>query len=241
MLNAKHLLCYVPFVKLCLLFPENIVFGVDPLHYLCTSSIGRQKHRHGPSSQVNIFQETEEGTLPSSVSSLSVLFVNLPFWLLKWPPVRAVACVPWKTNAFMRKVTLQALKTFFCRILSFFFFLYFFLFLTSSTHCRCTGLLWHRHTHAVGFLWVRDRPVTETSTWKHTRQRSVPPAGFEPAIPASERRQTARPPGSAHRILKSSVVIQNTVPRTDHSRHNRGHGKDLHIYQFSCRISVVNQ
>jgi len=32
----------------------------------------------------------------------------------------------------------------------------------------------HTHTHihtlapSVGFLWKRDRPVTETSTWKHT-------------------------------------------------------------------------
>lgn len=142
MLNALHLLYYVPFVKLRLLFRENIVFGVDPLHYLCRSSIGRQKHRHGPSSQVNIFQETEVGSLPSSVSSLSVLFVNLPFWLSKWPPARAVACVPWKTNSFMRKVTLQALKTFLCRIL-FSFFLSSLVWPLLLTHCRCRVLLLH--------------------------------------------------------------------------------------------------
>jgi hypothetical protein len=25
------------------------------------------------------------------------------------------------------------------------------------------------HTHSVRFLWTRDRPITETSTWQHTK------------------------------------------------------------------------
>jgi hypothetical protein len=40
-------------------------------------------------------------------------------------------------------------------------------------HSRCRGILWFhlitlRHTQqSVGFLWTRDRPVAETSTWQH--------------------------------------------------------------------------
>jgi hypothetical protein len=46
--------------------------------------------------------------------------------------------------------------------------------------------------HSVGLLWTSDRPVAETSTWQHTHKRktSMPPAGFEPVIPASEHPQT---------------------------------------------------
>jgi hypothetical protein len=48
--------------------------------------------------------------------------------------------------------------------------------------------------HSVGLLWSNDQPNAETSTtWQHnthTRQTSMPSAGFEPEIPASERPQT---------------------------------------------------
>jgi hypothetical protein len=51
-----------------------------------------------------------------------------------------------------------------------------------------------KHTsQSVGLLWTRDRPVAETYTWQHkhcTRQTSMPPVGFEPAIPARARPQT---------------------------------------------------
>ena len=46
---------------------------------------------------------------------------------------------------------------------------------------------------SVGLLWTSDQPDTETSTWQHNahkRQKSMPSARFEPAIPASERLQT---------------------------------------------------
>ena len=50
------------------------------------------------------------------------------------------------------------------------------------------------HTpHSVGLLWTSDQPNAETSTWRHTtfkRRTSVPPEGFEPAIPASVQPQT---------------------------------------------------
>jgi hypothetical protein len=53
----------------------------------------------------------------------------------------------------------------------------------------------HSHTpHSVGLLWTSDRPFTETSTWQHTTitrdRRLMSPAGFEPAVPASETLQT---------------------------------------------------
>jgi hypothetical protein len=50
-----------------------------------------------------------------------------------------------------------------------------------------------RHTpHSVRLLWTGDQPDAETSTWQHTtltRNTSMPQAGFEPAIPASQRPQ----------------------------------------------------
>jgi hypothetical protein len=68
------------------------------------------------------------------------------------------------------------------------------------TRCRCRGLLLHlitlndTHTHSIGHPWTWGRPVTEISTYtphnNHKRQTSMPPAGFEPEIPASERPQT---------------------------------------------------
>ena len=46
---------------------------------------------------------------------------------------------------------------------------------------------------AVGLLWTSDQPEAETSTCEthttYTRQTFTPPAGFEPAIPASEKPQ----------------------------------------------------
>jgi hypothetical protein len=65
-------------------------------------------------------------------------------------------------------------------------------------HSRCRGFLFFhlitlRHTpQSVGFLWTRDQPVAETSTWQHkhcARQTAMPPVGFEPTIPASARPQ----------------------------------------------------
>ena len=46
--------------------------------------------------------------------------------------------------------------------------------------------------HSVGFLWTSDQPDAETSTYNtHKRQTYILPAGFEPAIPASEQRSKA--------------------------------------------------
>jgi len=44
--------------------------------------------------------------------------------------------------------------------------------LLTRTHCRCRGHCctrsqWHTHTHSVGLLWMRDRPVATISTSQH--------------------------------------------------------------------------
>jgi len=75
------------------------------------------------------------------------------------------------------------------------------------THCGCRALLLHliislslshthTHTHTHGRAPLDDRSahrrdlyVTTHNT--HTRQASITPAQFEPAVPASERPQTA--------------------------------------------------
>jgi len=48
-------------------------------------------------------------------------------------------------------------------------------------------------THPVGLLWTSDHPDAETYLTTHNthkKQIYVPPAGFGPIIPASERLQT---------------------------------------------------
>jgi len=45
-------------------------------------------------------------------------------------------------------------------------------------------------THSVGFLWTSEQPEAKVATYTtHKTQKrptSMPPAGFEPAIPASQ-------------------------------------------------------
>jgi len=49
-------------------------------------------------------------------------------------------------------------------------------------------------SHSVELLWTSDQPDAETlyltTHNTHKRQTSMPPAAFEPTIPASERPQT---------------------------------------------------
>ena len=78
-------------------------------------------------------------------------------------------------------------------------------------------------SHSVGLLWKSDRPGEETSTWQHTpsQQTSMPPAGFEPAIPASERPQTHASDRvttaiSRWRILQGKIIQKEIM----HARRN---------------------
>jgi hypothetical protein len=86
-----------------------------------------------------------------------------------------------------------------CHLLPFSLFLSFSIWQHLPTHCRCRRVpvaSYHiqEHTHSVGSLWTRDRPVSETSTWKHTTltcdSHPCPPPGFEHAIRANKRSQT---------------------------------------------------
>jgi len=59
---------------------------------------------------------------------------------------------------------------------------------------KCKGLLLQlitvNNTQLVRLLWTRVWPEAATSTWQHTTQTSITPAGFEPAVPTNERSQT---------------------------------------------------
>ena len=52
-----------------------------------------------------------------------------------------------------------------------------------SPYCQCFTIT----LHSVGLFWMGDEPVANNT---HTRQTSMPCAGFEPAILESERPQT---------------------------------------------------
>ena len=55
--------------------------------------------------------------------------------------------------------------------------------------CIWSHRMTHTHTHSVGHLWTRDRPVAEISVKHNIHKRQIPmaPAGFEPTVPASQR------------------------------------------------------
>jgi hypothetical protein len=74
----------------------------------------------------------------------------------------------------------------------------------SDTHTHA-----HTHTRSVELQLLRDRPVAATSSWQLTlitRQTSLPPAGFVPAVPARERPQT-------HACVNSLPLTLYTTPR----------------------------
>ena len=52
-------------------------------------------------------------------------------------------------------------------------------------------------SHSVGLLWTSDQPDAGTLNAQHSKQTSIPPAGFETAIPASERPQNHALDGAA--------------------------------------------
>jgi hypothetical protein len=78
--------------------------------------------------------------------------------------------------------------------------------------CRCRGLLLHlitlsdthKYTQKAGLLWMRDRFVSENTTWQC--KRVMPPAGCETSIPAVERPQTHALDRPATRINQSEPL-----------------------------------
>ena len=89
------------------------------------------------------------------------------------------------------------------------------------THCRCRDYCctWSHsvtHTHSLGLIWTRDWPVAGTSATCathniHKRQTSMPPAGFEPAIPTSERPQTHALHGADTGIGFVNITVYNIL------------------------------
>lgn len=93
--------------------------------------------------------------------------------------------------------------------------------LNLHTYCACTGLLLslitlnntHIHTQSVGLLWMRDRPVEDTSTLTthiiHVRQTSMLLAGIRNHN--SSKRTAAygrlRPGGHQYRLMLYDLCI----------------------------------
>ena len=101
--------------------------------------------------------------------------------------------------------------------IAFFISLFFLVWPLLTTQSRCRGLLLHlttlndthTHTHTLGRVpldeWsARRRDLYLTTYNTRKRQKSMPAAGFEPAIPASERPQTHALDHAATRIFFSS-------------------------------------
>ena len=72
-------------------------------------------------------------------------------------------------------------------------------------------------SQSVGLLWTTARPNEETSTWQHKtlnkRQTSTPSAGFEAAIPASER--GCKPTPQTARLWDRHSVIYSKQPASE--------------------------
>jgi hypothetical protein len=64
----------------------------------------------------------------------------------------------------------------------------------------------HWHIHSVGFLWARDQPVAETSTWQHTRlTRDRHPCPRRVSNPESQQASGCRPTPQTARLAGSAV------------------------------------
>jgi hypothetical protein len=76
----------------------------------------------------------------------------------------------------------------------------------------------HQHTHSVGFLWTRDRPVAETSTWQRTtlyKERDVHAScGIRNRIPskwaAADHRYRRPVPPTIYKVQKNNTYIGKT-------------------------------
>ena len=69
--------------------------------------------------------------------------------------------------------------------------------------------------HCVGLLWTSDQPDAESSDNTqcntHNKQISMLPAGFEPAVPTSERPQTQDLDGAAKLISNIAISKEESL------------------------------
>jgi hypothetical protein len=70
-------------------------------------------------------------------------------------------------------------------------------------------------THSVGFFWKSDHTDLSTGN-NHNRQISIPQAGFDLAIPASERPQT-----HTHALDRAAIGVGN-FPTDNLNNETRG-------------------
>jgi hypothetical protein len=111
----------------------------------------------------------------------------------------------------------------------------------SPLWARASSWPWlHDHTQMhhtfVVFLSTSDRPEAKTPIWQHStqkRQTSMPPAGFELPIPASERRQT-------HALHRAAIRIGQNFKYCTYSRGAVGWGTALQTGRPRVRFSMVS-
>jgi hypothetical protein len=68
------------------------------------------------------------------------------------------------------------------------------------------------HTRSIGLFWTSDKARLRdhlTTGNTHTRRSSMPPSGFEPTIPASERLQTHALDSAATGTGKQAYYLLN--------------------------------
>jgi hypothetical protein len=104
--------------------------------------------------------------------------------------------------------------------------------------------------HSVGLLWTSDQPDAETSTLQHSQEAAMPPVGFEPTVPASDRRPTLY--GTyPHAVIRQAVIWQFPnyrpvfpIPRRSPEGRNPYAGYlfwELYVWAPACRPTSGNQ
>jgi len=114
-----------------------------------------------------------------------------------------------------------------------------------STALMTLGLLHDSpRSYSVGLLWTFDWLITETSTWQHTDIHAL--AGFEPAIPASERPQSHALDSAGKKntstwiwCIMTNQLIKNP-PAIHHHHHHHHHRRRRrhHHHRILLLISV---
>ena len=95
--------------------------------------------------------------------------------------------------------------------------------------------------HSVALLWKSDRPIAGTSLPDYTQHsRQTSPAGFEPAVPASEWPQTHASHGAVTWICYQNLYLSLKTNRCPSSTTYIWHRKPNNSYTFRhvFRISV---
>ena len=90
--------------------------------------------------------------------------------------------------------------------------------------------------HLVWLLYTSDQPEAETSTWQHTI--TLTPAGFERAIPTSERSQTH----ALDRAVTGTGGLRPTLAQNNDNNYTRTRAlTHTHFHYPSCKqYSIIH-